>query len=100
MLFPTSPQWENLGRVFEAAPFGRFLVNSLVVAGLITAAQLVFDPMVGYVFAKFDFPFKQSFFVAILATMMIPFFVRMRTLYLLFSNLTSTEMLVRVCSLP
>lgn len=87
VLFPASPQWGNLGRVFEAAPFGLFLVNSLVVAGLITVAHLVFDPMVGYVFAKFEFPFKQTFFVAILATMMIPFFVRMLPLYLLFSNL-------------
>lgn len=87
VLFPSAPQWQNLARVFEAAPFGRFLVNSLIVAGAITIAHLVFDPLVGYVFAKFDFPFKQTFFVSILATMMIPFFVRMLPLYLIFSNM-------------
>lgn len=87
VLIPSDPQWENLARVFEAAPFGRFLVNSLIVAGLITVSHLVFDPMVGYVFAKFEFPFKQTIFVSILATMMIPFFVRMLPLYLLFSNM-------------
>jgi multiple sugar transport system permease protein len=87
VLIPSDPQWANIGRVFDAAPFGRFLVNSLVVAGLITISHLVFDPMVGYVFAKFEFPGKQAIFVSILATMMIPFFVRMLPLYLLFSNL-------------
>ncbi|MHA7984276.1 carbohydrate ABC transporter permease [Rathayibacter sp. CAU 1779] len=87
VLFPAVPQWGNIARVFEAAPFGLFLLNSLIVAGLITIAHLVFDPMVGYVFAKFEFPGKRAIFTTILATMMIPFFVRMLPLYVMFSNL-------------
>lgn len=87
VLLPSSWQWGNIARVFDAAPFGRFLLNSLIVAGLITLAHLVFDPMVGYVFAKFDFPLKGAIFTTILATMMIPFFVRMLPLYVMFSNM-------------
>lgn len=87
VLIPAKWQWENIGRLFAAAPFGRFLFNSILVAGLITCSHIVFAPLVGYVFAKFDFPGKQVFFIAILSTMMIPLFVRMIPLYVWFSQI-------------
>ncbi|MFI1735650.1 carbohydrate ABC transporter permease [Streptomyces acidicola] len=87
VLWPDSPQFQNYAQLFEQAPFGRFIVNSVVVAGAITLAHLVFDPLVGYVFAKFRFPFRNTLFVAILATLMIPFFVRMIPLYVMMSDL-------------
>lgn len=86
-LLPAAIQWGNLGRVFDAAPFGRFLFNSVLVAGLITLSHLLLDPLAGYVFAKFTFRFKNVIFVAILSTMMIPFFVRMLPLYIMFSQI-------------
>ncbi|WP_149830816.1 carbohydrate ABC transporter permease [Streptomyces tailanensis] len=87
VLWPDSPQFQNYAQLFEQAPFGRFIVNSVVVAGAITLAHLAFDPLVGYVFAKFRFPFRNTLLVAILATLMIPFFVRMIPLYVMFSDL-------------
>lgn len=86
VLLPKQWQWENIARIFEVAPFGRFLLNSIIVAGAITLAHLAFDPIVGYVFAKFRFPLRGFLFGAILATLMIPFFVRMLPLYIMFSN--------------
>lgn len=53
-------------------PFGRFFVNSLIVAtsgGFFTA---LFCSLGGYVFAKKDFYFKEQIFWILLATMMIP----------------------------
>lgn len=87
VLWPAVPQWENFVRLFEAAPIGRFLLNSFIMAGAITIAHLVFDSLVGYVFAKFSFPGKNIAFVALLSTMMIPFFVRMLPIYAMFSNI-------------
>lgn len=87
VLLPDSPQWGNYATLFDQAPFGSFIINSLVVAGGITLAHLIFDPLVGYVFAKFDFPFRNTLFVAILATLMIPLFVRMIPLYVMMSNM-------------
>ncbi|SDD24705.1 carbohydrate ABC transporter permease [Auraticoccus monumenti] len=87
VLIPAVPQWENFTRLFAAAPFGRFFLNSLIMAGAITISHLVFDPLVGYVFAKFEFPGKRIAFVAILATLMVPFFVRMLPIYAIFSQL-------------
>jgi multiple sugar transport system permease protein len=87
VLIPETPRFDNFVELFERAPFDRFFLNSLIMAGTITISTLVFCPLVGYVFAKFEFPFKRSLFIAILATLMIPFFVRMLPIYLLFAQL-------------
>lgn len=87
VLIPADPQWGNFVRLFEAAPFGRFFINSLIMAGAITLSHLIFDPLIGYVFAKFEFPGRNLAFIAVLTTLMVPFFVRMLPIYALFSNL-------------
>ncbi|HEY3559929.1 MAG TPA: carbohydrate ABC transporter permease [Kribbella sp.] len=87
VLWPADLQWGNFTRLFEAAPFGRFFVNSFVMAGAITVSHLIFDPLVGYVFAKLDFPGKRIAFVAVLSTLMVPFFVRMLPIYSIFASL-------------
>ncbi|HEX2134234.1 MAG TPA: carbohydrate ABC transporter permease, partial [Actinophytocola sp.] len=79
--------WGNFLELFERAPFANFIVNSLVVAGAITVSHLLFDPLVGYVFAKFRFPFRNTLFLLVIATMAIPFFVKMIPLYVMMSNL-------------
>ncbi|HET6742565.1 MAG TPA: carbohydrate ABC transporter permease [Kribbella sp.] len=87
VLWPSDPQWGNFARLFEAAPFGRFFLNSFVMAGAITVSHLIFDPLVGYVFAKLDFPGKRIAFIAVLSTLMVPFFVRMLPIYSIFASL-------------
>jgi multiple sugar transport system permease protein len=87
VLWPDHLQWQNFSRLFEAAPFGRFFLNSLVMAGAITVSHLIFDPLVGYVFAKLEFPGKRIAFVAVLSTLMVPFFVRMLPIYSIFASL-------------
>ncbi|MBO3724209.1 carbohydrate ABC transporter permease [Actinomyces bowdenii] len=87
VLWPEEIQWGNIARLFQAAPFGRFFLNSVLVAGLITCSHLLLAPVVAYAFAKFDFPGKSLMFILILSTMMIPFFVRMIPLYVWFSQI-------------
>ncbi|MGH8792011.1 MAG: carbohydrate ABC transporter permease [Stackebrandtia sp.] len=87
VLWPQNLQFGNYLKLFELAPFGNFILNSLVVAGSITLAHLVFDPLVGYAFAKFRFPFRNTLFLALLATLMVPFFIRMVPLFVIMSNL-------------
>lgn len=87
VIWPGHPQWHNFVRLFQSAPIGRFLLNSFIMAGVITLSHLVFDPLVGYVFAKFHFPGKNVAFVALLSTLMVPFFVRMLPIYAMFSQL-------------
>jgi multiple sugar transport system permease protein len=81
VLFPSQPQFSNYIDIWQKAPFARFFLNSAIVAGAITLSHLFFDPLAGYVFAKFEFPLKNVIFLFVLGTLMIPFFVRMIPLY-------------------
>jgi multiple sugar transport system permease protein len=87
VLWPESLRFDNFARMFEAAPFARFLMNSLIVTTAITLSHLLLDPLAGYAFAKFDFPFKRTIFILVLSTLMVPFFVRMIPTYVVFSHL-------------
>jgi multiple sugar transport system permease protein len=81
VIIPSEPQFSNYVDIWQKAPFARFFLNSTIVAGAITLSHLFFDPLAGYVFAKYQFPLKNVFFLLILGTLMIPFFVRMIPLY-------------------
>jgi multiple sugar transport system permease protein len=61
----------------------RFLVNSIVVTGIVLAGNILFASMVGYAFARGRFPLKGPLFVLLLATLMVPKQVLMVPLYLL-----------------
>ena len=77
ILIPEELQFSNYAPFWERAPFGRFIINSLIIAGGITLLHLIFDPLVGYVFAKLEFPGKKILFGVVLSTLMIPFFIRL-----------------------
>ena len=49
--------------------------------------MLVTSSMAGYAFAKFEFPGKNVLFMLVLATLMIPFQVRVIPLYVLANDL-------------
>jgi multiple sugar transport system permease protein len=67
--------------------FAKFFLNSLLIATLITAAQLFTSSMAGYAFARFRFPGRSVLFVVVLSTLMIPFQVIMIPLFLMMIGL-------------
>jgi multiple sugar transport system permease protein len=86
-LLPQELLFSNFVRVWEAAPFGRFLINSLIVALVVSAAHIFFDSLAGFVFAKYRFRGRDPLFMAIVSTLILPFFVRMIPLYLISAQL-------------
>ena len=78
---PEAPTLDNFRAVFAQFPFPRYMLNSLIVAVVVVASVLVTSAMAGYAFAKFDFPGRTVLFVAILASLTVPFQVRMIPLY-------------------
>ncbi len=73
--FAATPQFSNYRRLFDVVPFGRLYLNSLIVTGSTVIGVLFTSSLAGFAFAKYQFPGKSILFYAILATMMIPFFV-------------------------
>jgi sn-glycerol 3-phosphate transport system permease protein len=100
-VFTPTPQWlpwpVNFGNyleLFQRAPFGLYLVNTLIVVSGILAVQLVTVTLAGYVFARRRFRGRDLLFGAFLLQMMIPIhatfvpnFLTLRTLDLLNSRL-------------
>jgi multiple sugar transport system permease protein len=78
-LFVTPPQLipiplvpDNYVRVAEAFPIGRFLANSLLVAGVSTFLQVGTSAMAAYAFARLRFRGRDLLFLVYLATLMVP----------------------------
>lgn len=74
---PERIQWNNYVRAFEAAPFGRYYLNSLFVASVVTLGQLITCSMAAYAFARLKFWGRDVLFYIFLGTMMIPYQVTM-----------------------
>jgi ABC-type glycerol-3-phosphate transport system permease component len=83
---PTTLQWNNYVDAFQVAPFGRYFLNSAIVAIAVTATTVFFGAMAGYGFSKFRFPGRNLMFGLILSTFMIPFPVIMIPLFVLVKN--------------
>jgi len=73
--FAAVPQWSNFSDLFNTLPLGRLYLNSLFVTGCIVFGVLFTSSLAGFAFAKYQFPGRELLFYAILATLMIPFFV-------------------------
>lgn len=85
--FPTSFHYGNYIAVFKAFPFGRCIFNSLKIAGIIVAANLVISTMAGYAFARIPFQGKHVVFLIVLAGMMIPAQAKLVPTYIVMSKI-------------
>jgi len=84
---PNPVAWENYPRGLRMVPFGRYFWNSTIVTSLSVIGRLVSCPIVAYSFARLKWPGRDFFFVATLATLMIPFQVTMIPLFITFRKL-------------
>jgi len=72
-LMPKNFTLANYQTIFVQEPlFGRWLMNSAIVAVCITLLNLLFNSMAGYALARIQFPGNQVWFFLILAILMVP----------------------------
>lgn len=86
-LIPQNPTVDGYRKVINEAPFMRWLMNSLLTSITVTLGIIFTSSLAGYIFAKFTFRGKNTIFIAIIATMMVPFQVVMIPTYLIISKL-------------
>jgi multiple sugar transport system permease protein len=77
VLIPHQLHLANYPNALAAAPFGRFFINSTVVAVITVVLNLVLCSLAGYAFARLRFLGRGLLFVVIMATLMVPFQVTM-----------------------
>ncbi|MEV0734421.1 carbohydrate ABC transporter permease [Streptomyces sp. NPDC050549] len=71
-LLPGGRLWSNLQSAWEQAHLGKAIVNTVIVAGCITAATLFFCTLAGYAFSKMRFRGRSVLMTAVIATLTIP----------------------------
>jgi multiple sugar transport system permease protein len=89
-LWPHHPTFSNYTYVFTQVPFARYLLNSLIVAVVVTVVALFFHSMAAYALARLRFPGRETLFMLIFSTLLItapvilvPLFLIVHTLGLL-----------------
>lgn len=91
-IFP--PEWipaeihlEYFNSPFEVFPFARWFLNSGIVATTSAIGAIISSSIVAFSFARLRTPFRDTIFIIVLATMILPETVRLVPTYLLFVKL-------------
>lgn len=84
---PSSFEWHNFTDAWNALPFNRFLVNTIIITAAAVAGNLVSCVLPAYAFARLRAPGRSAMFALMLATMMIPFEVTLVPTFVMFSKL-------------
>jgi ABC-type glycerol-3-phosphate transport system permease component len=71
-LFSATPTLENFQTLWSILPVNSLIWNSLKIAVITTAGQLITCGMAAFVFAVVEFRFRNALFVLLLATLMVP----------------------------
>lgn len=79
--FPENATLANYENVLAKNDFGQYFMNSLGVAVIKTTITLYTSALFGYVFCKLEFKGRNTLFLVVLATMMIPWPVTITPMY-------------------
>jgi ABC-type glycerol-3-phosphate transport system permease component len=83
---PSQFLWSNYAQAWAAAPFGRYFINSGIVALAVTFLDLVTSSLAAFAFGRMQFPFRNALFTLYLASMMIPHQMTIIPAFLLLKN--------------
>ena len=83
---PSSFNWENYQLVFEEIDYFSALADGFILAALPAISATISSAIVGYGFARFNFPFKNVLFVLMIASFIIPPQITMLPTFRMFSN--------------
>ncbi|MGG5889921.1 carbohydrate ABC transporter permease [Falsiroseomonas sp. HC035] len=70
--WPSSPQWSNYAAVFQGQPFGRNILNSVIVAGSVVALSLFLGVTASYALGRVQFRGRTMLLLVILGVSMFP----------------------------
>lgn len=84
---PQPIMWGNYLLAITRHPFFLYLTNSFILVGGGVVGQLISCSLVAYGFARFRFPGRNILFIILLGTLMIPIYVKIVPLFILFRKL-------------
>lgn len=84
MWIPNPVVWENYLEVYSMVPFFTFVKNSVVITWWSLLGQVLSSSLTAYAFARLRFWGRDTMFLLVLATMMLPGFVTIIPTFVLF----------------
>jgi len=69
---PAAPQWVNYVNVWNFVPWPTYIKNTLIITAVAMTGQLASSCFVAYGFARFRFPLRNTLFLILLGTMVMP----------------------------
>lgn len=86
---PSQIHWENFKVAFEqpTLPLGRFFLNTTIITLFVGVFSLTSSSMIAFAFARLRFIGRDTLFMAVLATMMMPWVVIMIPQFVIFQKL-------------
>lgn len=91
-LIPKSFSLDSYKFFFEYSEYSfRWILNSFIVAAVVTVSNVFFASLAGYAFAKLRFPGCRFFFFLLLVAMMVPYQVTQVPLYILVVNVLQMQ---------
>ena len=86
-LWPHPFQWSNFVEVFRQAPLWRWILNTMIYAGLATLGVLVSSIPVAYALSKIRWKGRDAVFLVVLISLMLPPQVAVVPLYVMWAKL-------------
>jgi multiple sugar transport system permease protein len=85
---PNPVRFQNFADALAVAPFGRFLVNSMITTFIPMAGEVFVSAMVGFAFARVRWPGRDAIFGICIAVMLLPGIVTFIPTFIIFSKLS------------
>ncbi|MFO7634097.1 MAG: carbohydrate ABC transporter permease [Caldilinea sp.] len=95
-LWPDPWTLENYRYVFESLGYLRFVRNSLIVVAFTISGHVISGSLVAFGFARMRFPGRNTLFILVLSTMMIPFHAYMIPRFIIMRHLNLLDTLPAV----
>ena len=84
---PNPVKWRNFKDVWEVSNLTTGLLNSSIIAITVLFFSTVTSSMAAFAFSKLRFPMKQTIFLALLSTMMVPLVVLLVPQFLIYTKI-------------
>ncbi|HOO32784.1 MAG TPA: carbohydrate ABC transporter permease [Thermotogota bacterium] len=85
--YPTLFNFDNYKGAFDLIPMTKLVLNSVFVAGAVTALQLVLNSLAAYGLSRFKFKGRDFVFMLLIGTLMIPAEVIIIPMYVIVKNM-------------
>lgn len=91
ILIPETPLWSNYIDALNYFPFWRYLLNSVFLVVMTMIGSVLSSALVGYSFARLQWPGRDIWFGILISTMILPSAVTMIPQFILFKNIGWTN---------